>query len=571
MNKQHINFKHDQAGSIKSVSTDLHGEDIIHNPLLNKGTAFTKKERALFGLDCYLPECIETLDEQVIRAHKQLQEKENDIQKYIYLNQLHDTNVTLFYELASRNIEEVFPLIYTPTVGAAVEQYSHIMRRPQGIYLSYNHQDKIDEVFSEYNADDIDFIIVTDGEAVLGIGDQGIGGMEISIGKLMVYIACAGLNPARVLPIQLDVGTNNERLLKDEEYLGWRHKRLEGSKYDSFIGRFVKNVQKHFPKVYLHWEDFGRGNARRILEKYRQEMSTFNDDMQGTGIVAAANVIAGVHAAGGKLKEQKIIMFGAGTAGCGIADQIRDVLESAGLTQEQARGQIYLVDRFGMVTDYLKDVPSFQLPYLKSKDVVASWEVSKEENISLAEAVKNIQPTILIGVSTVKGAFSKEIVQEMASHIKHPIIMPLSNPNSLSEATPEDLIKWTDGNAIIAAGSPYNPVKYKGKTYRISQGNNMFIFPGLGLGTIAVQANRMTNNMIRAACIKLSEFSPSRKDKTAPLLPPVSQVTEVSAAVAIAVAEQAIKDGVAEKKGDLTKLINQAKWTSTYYSYTKSE
>ncbi len=570
MNKQHIQFKHNAEGNIENVLTDLSGEALLHHPLLNKGTAFTKEERDEFGLHYYLPEKIESLDEQVSRAYKQLNTKGSDIGKYIYLNQLHDTNVTLFYALAGKYIEAVLPLIYTPTVGDAVEQYSHIMRRPGGIYLSYNHQDKIDEIFGQYKAEDVDFIIVTDGEAVLGIGDQGIGGMDISIGKLMVYIACAGLNPARVLPIQLDVGTNNETLLNDPEYLGWRNKRLEGEQYNAFISRFVKSVQTHFPKVFLHWEDFGRGNARRILEKYKPDMCTFNDDMQGTGIVAAANVLAGVNAAGGELKDQKIIMFGAGTAGCGIADQICDVLQSGGLTEAEARNQIYLIDRFGLVSEHLDDIPSFQQPYIKSKNEVSKWGVADTNNVSLLETVKNIKPTILIGVSTVRHAFTEEVVREMASHVEHPIIMPLSNPNSRSEADPVDLINWTDGKAIVAAGSPYAPVEYKGKTYRISQGNNMFIFPGLGLGTIAVQANRMTDNMIRAACIKLSEFSPSRKDRAEPLLPKTSQVTEVSQAVAIAVAEQAIKDGVAERTGDLKTLVKQASWQASYYDYKKA-
>ena len=517
MSENIFSFKTDEIGKIKGLSVGLQGLSLLHHPFLNKDTAFTKEERETFGLEGYLPEHIDTIEEQLKRTYAQLQRKGSNIEKFIYLSQLHERNVTLFYALVQRNIEEILPLIYTPTVGEAVENFSHTFRRPEGIFISYNQQDKIDKIFNDHHSESINFIIVTDGEAVLGIGDQGIGGMDISIGKLMVYIACSGINPSRVLPIQLDVGTNNEKLLKDEQYLGWRHPRISEEKYDEFIDHFVASVRKHFPKVFLHWEDFGRGNARRNLDKFRKKMCTFNDDMQGTGIVATANVIAAVKAKKEELNKQKVIMFGAGTAGCGIADQIWDALKSSGLSEEEAYQHIYLVDRFGLVTEYLSDIPSFQQPYIKSGSEVDAWDVKDKNNISLLEVVKEVKPTILIGVSTVRGAFTEEVVKEMQKHTKHPIIMPLSNPNSCSEAEPEDLIKWTDGNAVVAAGSPYDPVEYKGKTYRISQGNNAFIFPGLGLGAISVQANRMTDNMIRAACIKLSEFSPSLQDRAAPL------------------------------------------------------
>jgi malate dehydrogenase (oxaloacetate-decarboxylating) len=569
MKEDKFAFKVDEAGQINGLSVGLHGISLLHHPFLNKGTAFTHEERDRFGLEGYLPQHVDSLEEQLERSYAQLHQCDTNLGKFVFLSQLHESNVTLFYALVQKYIEEILPLIYTPTVGDAVENFSHIFRRPEGIYLSYKQQDKIDKILQEHQSESINFIIVTDGEAVLGIGDQGIGGMDISIGKLMVYIACSGINPSRVLPIQLDVGTNNEKLLKDPQYLGWRHSRIADHEYDTFIDHFVASAVKHFPKVFLHWEDFGRGNARRNLDKFRNKMCTFNDDMQGTGIVATANVIAAVKAKGEELKTQKVIMFGAGTAGCGIADQIWDALKASGMTEEEAYQSIYLVDRFGLVTEHLSDIPSFQQPYIKGASEVESWDVKDKSNISLLETVKAIQPTILIGVSTVKGAFTEEVVKEMYAHTKHPIIMPLSNPNSRSEAEPKDLIQWTDGNAVIAAGSPYDPVEYKGKTYRVSQGNNAFIFPGLGLGAIAVQANRMTDNMIRAACLTLSGFSPTLKDKTAPLLPPVKDIGKVSQAVAHAVAEQAIKDGVAEKTGDLTKLINEASWKPEYYEYTK--
>lgn len=561
-------IRDENTGEVVAIETNLRNRSILHRPMLNKGLAFTQQEREELDLIGLLPEKIESLPEQAARTYRQLKSKNTPIEKYVFLNRLHDLNLTLFYYLVQENIDEIMPLIYTPTVGEAVQNFSKIFRKQHGLFIAINQQKHIDQMLSRYPSDSIDFIIVTDGEGVLGLGDQGIGGMDISVGKLMVYIACCGIDPSRVLPIQLDVGTNNQELLNDPSYLGLRAPRATGRAYDEFIDKFVQSVRKQFPHIYLHWEDFGRENARKILNRYRDEMCTFNDDMQGTGIVAAANVRAGVTAYGGKIEDQKIVMFGAGTAGCGIADQLADLIYATGMTLEEARKHIYLVDRFGLVTEHTdaKNIPFFQEPYIKSAAEVADWDVKDRKHISLEEVVRNLRPSVLIGVSTVKNAFTEAIVREMAKHHEHPIIMPLSNPTSLAEAHPRDVIEWSDGRAVVAAGSPFAPVEYKGKIYRISQGNNAFIFPGLGLGAIAVKANRMTDGMIREACRVLSEFSPLMKEPGAPVLPPLTDVQLVSRAVAIAVAKQAVAEGVSEVEdtSDIEKLINLVQWKPEY-------
>ncbi|MCF6776742.1 NAD-dependent malic enzyme [Thiotrichales bacterium 19X7-9] len=558
----------------QSISTKLKGRALLNEPLLNKGTAFNELERDNFDLHGLLPVHIESMNSQVMRVGRQLQEKANNIQKNIFLNALHDSNVTLFYKYASMNIDEVLPIVYTPTVGDAVESYSCEFRRPAGVYLSYEQKDKLDKILAKTAKErEIDFIIVTDGEAVLGIGDWGIGGMDISIGKLMVYIICSGINPARVLPVQLDVGTNNQKLIDSPLYLGSHHKRITGKKYDEFIDLFVKSVKKHFPNVYLHWEDFGRDHARSILEKYRNDLCTFNDDMQGTGIVATANTITGIQATKTNFCDHVVVMFGAGTAGCGIMDQILDAFVASGMTEAQARKRFYIIDRNGLIVDDMEGLPYFQKPYARKRSEVKKWQVVDQDNISLQEVVENAKATILIGCSTVKGAFNKPIVKAMAKNIKRPIIMPLSNPNSHCEAEPEDLIKWTDAKAIIAAGSPFDPVEYKGKTYVISQANNAFIFPGLGLGAIAVKATKMSDNMIRAACKALSEFSPLRKNKDAPILPPIHDAPLVSKKAAVAVAKAAIKEGLSAinaKASDAEKLVEAAQWTPKYSKLNKA-
>ena len=569
MSKKKIEFVRDEhTGELRQIQTNLTGRSVLYRPMINKGLAFTQEERQTLNLIGLLPEKVESLQEQAERTYRQFRSKETNIDKYVFLNRLHEINCTLFYYMVQEHIDEIMPIIYTPTVGEAVKRYSKLFRKQSGLFIAYNQRKSIDKMLDRYPDESIDFIIVTDGEAVLGIGDQGIGGMDISIGKLMVYIACCGINPARVLPIQLDVDTNNEDLLCDMSYLGLRAPRITGSRYDQFIDDFVVSIRKKFPNIYLHWEDFGRENARKILMKYRDKLCTFNDDMQGTGIIAAANLYAGLKAYDNDITKQKIVMFGAGTAGCGIADQIADLIVDAGLTVEQARSNIYLVDRYGLVSEFVdeKNIPFYQQPYIKSSSMIESWKVKNIKNITLEEVVINLKPSVLIGVSTVANAFSEKITKTMAAHHKHPIIMPLSNPTSLSEAHPKDIIKWTDGLAVIAAGSPFDPIEYQGRIYRISQGNNAFAFPGLGLGSIAVKATRMTNGMIRAACYALSKESPLLKQKGAPVLPALTEVNLVSYKIALAVAKQAVKEGVAgvDKNENIPKLINSTQWYPEY-------
>ena len=393
-------------GQTQEIQTSLSAHALMDNPLLNKGTAFSKEERDAFDLHGKLPIQVESLSSQLMRVYRQFQEKNDNIQKNIFLNTLHDSNTTLFYKFCSQHIDEVLPIVYTPTVGDAVEQYSSEFRRPAGVYLAYDEQKQMDKILGNIaKKQQIDFIIVTDGEAVLGIGDWGIGGMDISIGKLMVYIICAGINPANVLPVQLDVSTNNQKLLDDPMYLGARHPRITGKRYDQFIEKFVSSVKGHFPNVYLHWEDFGRDHARAILETYRDQLCTFNDDMQGTGIVATANVISAIKATQTKFTDHKVVMFGAGTAGCGIMDQILDAFIASGMTRKQALDRFYITDRFGLVVDDMPDLPDFQKPYAKSRKQLKNWNINNPQNISLLEVVQNARATILIGCSTVKGGF----------------------------------------------------------------------------------------------------------------------------------------------------------------------
>ncbi len=562
----------DDSGQLTAIRTSATARQILDNPLLNKGTAFTAEEREALGLHGYLPQEVETMQSQVRRVYRQFKEKTDPIDQNIFLYGLHDFNTTLFYRFCAEHVDEVLPIVYTPTVGDAVEKYSTEFRRPSGVYLSYEHRDRMDDILGRYSDKGKDLIIVTDGEAVLGIGDWGIGGMDISIGKLMVYIICAGIDPARVLPIQLDVGTNNQQLLDDPMYLGAPHKRISGEDYDAFIDQFVTSVEKHFPNVYLHWEDFGRDHARSILERYREQLCTFNDDMQSTGIVATANVISTVEATKTQYADHRVVMFGAGTAGCGIMDQILDAFVDSGMSREDALSRFYIIDRYGLVVDDMDGIPDFQQPYARKRSELAQWDVSDPSNISLEEVVANAKATILIGCSTVRGAFTRKVIETMAKNTEYPAIMPLSNPTSLSEAEPKDIIALTEGKAIIAAGSPFAPVSYRGHTYEISQGNNAFIFPGLGLGAISVKAKRVSDGMIRAASKTLSSFSPLRKGTGNPVLPPIHNANQVSEQVAIAVARQAIAEGLSAINAtddQVEQLVAANRWLPNYVPLTR--
>src|SRR3990167_6816342 len=571
--KRMLKFKliRDNHGKVTRIETPLIGSDLLNTPKLNKGTAFSPEEREIFKLLGKLPNRIESLEEQVSRAYHQYREKQTNLGKNVYLNSLHDNNETLFYNLVGENLTEMLPIVYTLTVGEAVEKYSLELRRSRGLFIDFNDQDRIEAMLENRLNEAVDVILVTDGEGVLGIGDQGIGGMDIAIAKLMVYILCAGIDPMRTLPIQLDVGTNNEKLLKDPFYLGWRHQRISGKPYDVFIDKFVSAVRKKLPNAYLHWEDFGRDNARKNLNRYRNKMATFNDDMQGTGATALACILAGVKAADTQLSDHRIAVLGAGTAGAGIADQIHDAMVQSGLSDEAARKRFWLVDRQGLLMTSMKDLEDFQKPYARDPVEIGQWSLANKDNIALYDVVKNAKPTIIIGCSTVHGAFNESIVKTMAQNTPHPLIFPLSNPTSKSEATPDDVYRWSDGKALVAAGSPFAPIQWKGKTIPITQANNAYVFPGLGLGVIASKAKRVTDGMLRVAADTLSDHAPAMQDKSAPLLPDLNHIREISKVMALAVMKQARKEGVAgiADNVDLEQQIKRIFWETRYYPYRK--
>src|SRR5215218_6754835 len=535
--------------------------------MLNRGTAFTPEERRALGLQGLLPSGVSTLEGQLRRVYAQYRRQPDDLAKNVMLGNMRDRNEVLFYRLLAEHLEEMLPIVYTPTVGKAIEQYSHEYRRPRGVFLSVNHPEDVEESLRNYglDADDVDLLVATDSEGILGIGDQGVGGIDISIGKLGVYIAAAGLHPRRVIPVVLDMGTDNLRLLNDEMYIGNRHARVRDQRYDDLIDAYVTAASKLFPYAMLHWEDFGASNARRILNKYASQVCTFNDDMQGTAAVVLAAAFAGVRAAGSRMRDQRVIIHGAGTAGIGIADMMREVMIGEGLTEQEATGRFWTLARRGLITDDQPGLLDFQQPYARPAAEVASWPQQPGDPVTLADVVVNANPTMLIGTSTQSGAFTESIVRHMAATVDRPIIMPLSNPTSKAEAIPEDLIRWTDGRALVATGSPFPPISYGGRTYTIAQSNNALVFPGLGLGVAVVRARRITDAMIAAAADAVAAFA----DPTpgAALLPPVTDLRTVSAAVAIAVAEAAEEDGLTEQPlTDPVKQIHEAMWRPEYSS-----
>lgn len=561
----------DKQGKIQFIETPLMHSELLNTPKLNKGTAFTQEERETFGLLGKFPARVETLEEQVKRTYRQYQEHETALDKNVYLNSLHDRNETVFFKLVGEHLTEMLPIIYTPTIGEAVEKFSQELRKSRGLFIDYNDQDRIEEILDNRLNPEIDIVLVTDGEGVLGIGDQGIGGMDIAIGKLMVYILCGGIDPLRTLPIQLDVGTNNEKLLNDPLYLGWRHKRIQGKDYDQFIDKFVAAIRKKLPEAFLHWEDFGRENARRNLARFRDKMATFNDDMQGTGATALACILAGIKATDTQFTDHRIAILGAGTAGVGIADQIHDAMVQSGMSEAEARRHFWLVDRPGLLTSDMKDLELFQKPYARDPAEAKGWQRESDDQISFYDVVKNAKPTIIIGCSTVHGAFNEKIIREMVSYTKHPLVFPMSNPTSKSEAEPADVIKWSDGQALLATGSPFEPVDYKGKKIPIAQANNAYVFPGVGLGVIAVKAQRVTDGMLRVAADTLSDCAPAMHDKFAPLLPDLEDVQAVSKKIALAVAEKAREEGFAGVPDDLDlrKRVEDIFWEPQYYPYKK--
>ncbi len=545
--------------------TKARGLAVLNSPLLNKGTAFTAEERTALGLTGLLPPVISTLVAQVKCAYNQYQQLPDALSKNIYLTALHDRNEVLFYRLLSGHLREMIPIVNDLTVGMAMQQYHHECRRPRGVYLSIDHLEGIEEAFANLGAkpEDIDLILATDAEQILGLGDWGVGGIEISIGKLAIYTAAGGIDPTRVIPVMLDVGTNRESLLKDPMYIGNRHARIRGERYDAFIDAYIKTATKLFPNALLHWEDFGPGNSRRILEKYRDRTCMFNDDMQGTGAITMAAAVSAMRVCGSPLRNQRVVIFGAGTAGVGIADQIRDAMIREGASPEEAVRRFWLVDVSGLLVDNMGDrLRDHQVKYGRPAAEVKRW--AHQSAISLAEVVRQVRPTILIGTSTAAGAFTEAIVKDMAAHVDRPIIFPLSNPTSSAEAAPADLIAWTEGRALIATGSPFPPVTYRGVTYVIGQVNNAMLYPGLCLGAIVSRARRMSDGMLAVAANAVSSLVAVRQPG-ASLLPHVDDLRSVSATVAVAVAEAAVAEGLAGiKLHDIVQQVQDAMWQPEY-------
>ncbi|HLJ48152.1 MAG TPA: NAD-dependent malic enzyme [Bryobacteraceae bacterium] len=548
--------------------TKARGLGVLNSPLLNKGTAFTMEERKALGLMGLLPPDINTLAAQVSHAYIQYERLPDALSRNIFLTALHDRNEVLFYRLFSAHLREMIPIVNDLTVGLAMEQYHHECRRPRGVYLSIDHAESIEEAFSNLGAGpaDVDLILATDAEQILGIGDWGVGGIEVSIGKLAIYTAAGGIDPSRVIPVMLDVGTNRESLLRDPTYIGNRHARIRGERYDVFIDAYVKAVTKLFPNALLQWEDFAPDNGRRILEKYRNRIRTFNDDMQGTGAITLAAVISAVRVCGTPLRHQRIVIFGAGTAGIGVADQIRDAMVREGLSEEEAATRFWCVDQKGLLTtDMAAQLRDHQVSYARPASESKGWKHDGNGNgIGLAEVVRRVKPTMLVGASTVAGSFTEAIVKEMAAHTERPIIFALSNPPVRSEANPADLIAWTEGRALIATGSPFSPVTYKGQTYVIAQVNNAMLYPGLALGAIVSRASRISDGMFVAAANAVSSLVTVRQPG-ASLLPHIDDLRSVSATVAVAVVEAVVAEGLAGVDfGDIVQQVQDAMWQPEY-------
>lgn len=538
---------------------------ILQNPLTNKDTAFTLEERAKYGLTGRLPVVVETLEQQATRAYRQFSSYEKDIEKYIFLDQLHNRNEVLYYKLLIDHLAEMLPVVYDPTVGEAIKKWSRDYRRSRAVYLDVNHPENIRASFETLGlgANDVDLIVVSDAEEILGIGDWGVNGTDISVGKLAVYTAAAGIHPSRTIAVNLDVGTDNEALLNDPAYLGNRHARVRGERYDALIANYLKTAAEMFPNALLHFEDFGPSNARRILVENRRQYRIFNDDMQGTGAIVMAAVFSGLKVTKQTFAEQRLVVYGAGTAGTGMADQISAAMEREGLSREEAKQRVWLIDINGLVTDDMDSLPDYQQEYARPATEVADW-AKTDGKIGLLEVVKQVKPTILIGTSTDHGAFTEDVVKALCAGVERPILLPLSNPTEKIEVMPSEAIKWSDGKALISVGIPVPPVPYKGVNYEIGQANNAMLYPGLGLGVIVSGAKHVTDGMLLAAAEAVaSQVNP--QDEGASLLPSVSNLRASSATVAVAVAKQAVKDGVATKQPEnWVQAVQDAMWQAVY-------
>jgi malate dehydrogenase (oxaloacetate-decarboxylating) len=557
--------------TLHRVETSLSGYELLNDPLLNKGTAFTEAERDEFDLHGLLPPHVSQLDSQVKRRLDAFRGLHTDMQKYTFLRGLQDSNEILFYALLTRNIEEIMPIVYTPTVGLGCQHFSHIFRKPRGLFLSIPHKHEIRRIIAHPRYDRIEAIVVSDGERILGLGDQGAGGMGIPIGKLSLYTGCAGLHPATTLPIILDVGTDNEQHLADPLYIGWQHRRVRGPDYDDFVESFVDAVRERWPHVLLHWEDFAIGNAHRLLSRYRDQLCTFNDDIQGTAAIAVGTLLSAINVTGVPLTEQRVAVFGAGSAGSGISALIAGAMIDAGLSEAEAHRRFYLVDRDGLLVEGMSGLQSFQMPFAQRRDRLSDWKLETPAGISFADVISNAKPTVLIGTSGQPNAFTERIVRDMARHVRQPIIFPLSNPTERCEAMPAELDRWTEGRAVIGTGSPFPPLKRNGKVFRADQTNNAYVYPGIGLGAIATGSRRLSDGMFLAAAHAVAAKSPATADPGANLLPPLRQIRELTFHVAVAVGKQAQKEGLTRPMSDETiaTAVHARMWEPRYPSYKR--
>ncbi|KAI1164669.1 malic enzyme [Nemania serpens] len=564
-------FPHLPLSTRGPIECAVNGSVLLNTPYFNRGSAHTAAEREEFNLTGLLPQSVQTLEQQTKRAYEQYSTRPDDLAKNTFLTSLKEQNAVLYFKLLQDHLKEMFSVVYTPTEGDAIQNFSRLFRRPEGCFLNINYIDRVSHDLAQWgNPDDIDYIVVSDGEEILGIGDQGVGGILISVAKLVLTTLCAGVHPNRTLPVVLDCGTDNQSLLDDELYLGLRQKRVRGEKYDKFVDEFVQSARKLFPKAYIHFEDFGLTNARRILDHYGPKIPCFNDDVQGTGCVTLAAIMAGLHVSKQELKDVKLVVFGAGTAGVGIADQVRDAIAAEkGIDKAEAAKQIWLVDKPGILTTDSK-VDDGQKVFVKD---ASEWS---ERDRSLLSVIKEVRPNVLIGTSTVPKAFTEEIVKEMAAHTPRPVILPLSNPTKLHEAVPEDILKWTDGKALVATGSPFDPVKGPWGadgaevSIEVAECNNSVVFPGIGLGAVLCRAKLLTDKMLVAAVRAVADLSPALKDATAPLLPGVEEVRTVSVRVAREVIKAAVSEAVATEKeipendADLEEWIREQMWDPVY-------
>jgi malate dehydrogenase (oxaloacetate-decarboxylating) len=547
------------------LEVPLRGRMLLDCSLLNKGSAFSEQERRDFGLLGLLPSHVSTLQGQADLRYQEYLQKRTELERFLFLRGVQDRNETLFYRLLQDHLAEMLPMIYTPEVGEVCQLYSHIYHRARGLFISYPHRHDMDAMLENRPYRQVDVIVVTDGERILGLGDQGVGGAGIPVGKLALYTLCGGVSPARTLPIVLDVGTNNPERLADPHYLGWRHERIRGADYDNFVEDFVKAVETQLPGVLLQWEDFAQDNARRLLDRYRDRLCSFNDDIQGTAAAALAALMAGARATRRPLSAQQTVIVGAGSAGTGIADLLVTALLQEGLSETEALSRLWLVDRNGLLHTGMHDLRPAQQRFRQPLDRLAGWRRDPAGDIPLAEVVRQVRPTALIGVSGQPGIFTEEVVRGMARHVERPILLPLSNPTARSEATPADLVAWTAGRALVATGSPFPPVVYRGRTIPISQCNNVHVFPGLGMGLIASGARRVTDEMFLAAARALADAAPAAPD--APLLPPLEEVRVVSRRIALAVGSEAMRQGLAPRTSPRQReqILDARRWEPRYW------